>query len=179
MSRSGDASPDRNLEIMSNLRRYFKNGDFVFVTLVTYQRKNILIDNISLLENSICTIKEKLDFKIQAYVYLPNHMHLLLQINDFELPKAIQRVKMSFGTNYRILNKMDTGRVWQNRYWDHIIRDEKDYNNHVDYIHYNPVKHQLVPNPFDWKYSSIHNYEKYYQKDWGVKEIIFEKEYGE
>jgi len=52
----------------------------------------------------------------------------------------------------------------------------------MDYIHYNPVKHEYVKSPFEWKYSSIHVYKKngYYQSDWGVKEDLnFDGEFGE
>ena len=68
------------------------------------------------------------------------------------------------------------------RFWDHVIRDENDMNSHLDYIHYNPVKHGLVDDPFDWKDSSIHGYHRrgLYERDWGVsREIDFVGEFGE
>jgi len=87
--------------------------------------------------------------------------------------------KLSFASLYRKKHNQNAGRVWQSRFWDHIIRNEKDLNNHIDYIHYNPVKHGLVKSPFEWKYSSIHEYKEYYQTDWGKKEFLFEGDYGE
>jgi putative transposase len=77
---------------------------------------------------------------------------------------------------------MYRGKVWQTRYWDHIIRNEKDMNNHINYIHYNAVKHGLVESPFKWQYSSIHMYkeEGYYTEEWGVREkIVFKDDFGE
>lgn len=69
-------------------------------------------------------------------------------------------------------------KLWQDRYWDHIIRDQEDLNKHIDYIHYNPVKHGYSNSPFDWDLSSIKEFD--YQEDWGVnKDIYFEEDFGE
>lgn len=51
-------------------------------------------------------------------------------------------------------------KFWQKRFWDHIIRDENDLENHIHYIHVNPQKHGYVDDPFEWKYSSISEWEK-------------------
>ncbi len=59
--------------------------------------------------------------------------------------------------------------VWQRRFWEHQIRDERDLQRHVDYIHYNPVKHGLVENVEDWPWSSYHRWVRempYPQPDW-------------
>ena len=89
-------------------------------------------------------------------------------------------IKVSFGNSVRIRHGRRTGRIWQNRYWDHMIRSEADMNTHLNYIHYNPVKHGYVDKPFNWPYSSIHKYSDIYQSDWGCREEIeFEEEYGE
>ncbi len=91
-------------------------------------------------------------------------------------------LKLSFGAYFRKENNLYSGRVWQSRFWDHIIRDQQDYNNHIDYIHYNPVKHNYTMSPFEWDYSSIHEYKRsgYYQRDWGkIKMINFEGDFGE
>jgi putative transposase len=45
--------------------------------------------------------------------------------------------------------------IWQRRYWEHTIRDDRDYATHVDYTHFNPVKHGYVQHPADWPYSSF------------------------
>ena len=77
---------------------------------------------------------------------------------------------------------MVKGRVWQNRFWDHIIRDEKDLNKHIDYIHYNAVKHGIVANAIEWKYSSIHQYfeDELHSKEWGSTEkLSFVGDFGE
>ncbi len=78
--------------------------------------------------------------------------------------------------------KMHRGRVWQNRFWDHIIREQNDFNRHIDYIHYNPVKHGYVSNPADLKLSSFSKLKRkgVYPDDWGVVEPKnLDGDYGE
>ena len=73
------------------------------------------------------------------------------------------------------------GSIWQRRFWEHQIRDQKDYNAHVDYIHYNPVKHGLAKAPKDWKYSSFSQYVKdgFYDREWGAGcDITFDEVIG-
>jgi len=48
--------------------------------------------------------------------------------------------------------------LWQRRFWEHTIRNEKDFERHVDYVHFNPVKHRLVSRACDWPYSSFRVY---------------------
>jgi putative transposase len=88
---------------------------------------------------------------------------------------------MSFSALWLKRLGQKSGRVWQNRFWDHIIRDEKDWNCHVEYIHYNPVRHGLVTSPFEWKQSSIHEFYKrgFYARDWGASEIVITSNFGE
>jgi len=64
--------------------------------------------------------------------------------------------------------------VWQRRFWEHEIRDEQDFINHANYIHYNPVKHRLVQSPKDWQYSSFDRYVRkgIYDLDWGSNQEI-------
>ena len=65
-------------------------------------------------------------------------------------------------------------KLWQNRFWEHTIRDEDDLNLHLNYIHYNPVKHKLVQNVKDWEYSSFHEFveNNLYDENWGnAKEV--------
>jgi putative transposase len=59
--------------------------------------------------------------------------------------------------------------VWQRRYWEHAIRDDADLARHVDYIHFNPVKHGYVTKARDWPPSSFHRYvaEGILPPDWG------------
>jgi len=167
---------------MSNLRRYFKNADICFITNVTFQRKPILIENIDLLRQSIDNVKKKSTFNLIAWVILPDHFHFILDPKENDPTKILQRIKMSFGVLYRVKLNIRSGRIWQNRFWDHIIRNQNDLNLHVDYIHFNPVKHGYVTKASDWEHSSILDYINMgvYQKDWEIiKPQDLEGDFGE
>ena len=167
---------------MTYIRRYFKPGNTCFLTHVTYQRMPILVGHFDLLWQTLESANETSRLGIIAWVVLPDHFHLVMDPFDNDLSKHMKRVKLSFSTNYRKRMGLRKGRVWQYRFWDHIIRDQVDMNRHVDYIHYNAVKHGLVTSPFQWQFSSIHSYfnKGLYQHDWGVKEPKrFEGSFGE
>jgi len=157
---------------MSNLRRYHREGNFYFVTNVTYNRCPILTKNAQLLKHATRIAQAKKPFELLAWVILPDHLHLVIGSSSWDISKLLQTIKMSFGASYRKRMGISSGRVWQNRFWDHILRDQDDLNRHIDYVHYNPVKHGLTRSPFDWKWSSIDDYhsEGFYTDDWGRKE---------
>ena len=162
---------------MTNIRRYYDSNDIVFTTHVTYNRNQILVQSFDLLWRSISDI---FGDKIIAWVILPDHFHLLTENNGNDLSGLTKKMKLSYSTNYRKLYKIKSGRIWQYRFYDHIIRNQEDLNNHIDYIHYNPVKHGFVKNPFRWQYSSIKKYRENYGKDWGINEKpVFTGNYGE
>ena len=120
---------------------------------------------------------------------LPEHLHFVMNLheNDKDFSTRIRLLKSYFSrscdkryqsnpTDSREKKKEQA--IWQRRFWEHLIRDEKDY---VEYIHYNPVKHGLVNAPVEWKYSSFHQYvqDGIYDKDWGAdKKLFFDKTIG-
>ena len=158
---------------MSNFKRYYSNGNTVFITMVTYDRKNILVDNIELLRIALQSVKYK--HNIIAGVVLHNHLHLIMQIeNSHEVSKIITSFKTNFSRmlpfNYTQTEKQIERRekgIWQRKYYDHIIRNEEDFNRHLDYIHYNPMKHYNI-SPKDWPYSSFKKFveQGYYESEW-------------
>jgi putative transposase len=167
---------------MVKIRRYHVDNAVYFITNVTYDRQPILINDIALLRESAAEISKRHRFEILAHVILPDHFHLILDPKAGNVSNILQRIKMSFAARHRKQQGLRSGRVWQNRFWDHIIRDNNDMNRHVDYIHYNPVKHGIVKSPFDWAHSSIDRYHRngYYQRDWGATEgVAISGEYGE
>ncbi len=167
---------------MSKLLRYYEKGSIYFLTVVTHQRNNILVSSYTFFKESLDKMVSKHNIELIAWVVLPDHFHILIDPKDNNPASFIHDFKLSFGAYYRKEKNLYSGRVWQSRFWDHIIRDQQDYNNHIDYIHYNPVKHSYVNSPFDWNYSSINEFEKrgYYQKDWGEKRRIdFDGDFGE
>lgn len=165
---------------MSNLRRYDPYGKPSFITNVTYNRQPILIENIDLFWQAVENTKTKRPFELIAWAILPEHFHLLIVPGDMPISKIMHDFKLSFSAYYRKRHGLVAGRIWQLRFWDHIIRDEKDFNRHLDYIHYNPTKHVIMKRPYDYSHTSIHKYREYYRPDWGVNEKIdFEGEFGE
>ena len=167
---------------MSLLRRYYSPGNSYFVTGVTYDRKPILVKNYDLFKQSIAITKEQLPFEMPAWVILPEHFHMLVEPGQSDLSEIIKRIKLSFAGKYRIRNRARGGRVWQLRFWDHIIRNESDMNRHIDYIHYNPVKHGLVRRPIDYEHSSFRRFiaDGFYTSNWGeMEEVELSGEFGE
>ena len=164
---------------MSKLKRYYTKGNIYFITAVTYKRNELLIDNFNLLWKSLNKMTEKHDTSLDAWVVLPDHFHMILIPAENILDDFMHDLKLSFGSLFRKKHNQNAGRIWQNRFWDHIIRNDIDLNNHIDYIHYNPVKHGFAESPFEWRHSSIHEFKEYYPSDWGTKELSFRDDYGE
>ncbi len=165
---------------MSNLRRYPSLGNPYFVTCVTKRRRPILLDNYSLLKVSCLRALRKYGIELQAFVVLPDHTHALINIGDYNLSRIMHTFKVSFAALFRGKHNLQSGEVWQKRFWDHIIRDREDLNRHMDYIHYNPVRHGFAIHPKKYEYSSIEVHNELYADDWGTKkEIEFSDNFGE
>ncbi|RKX23792.1 MAG: transposase [Candidatus Zixiibacteriota bacterium] len=163
------------------MRRYDPEGRPIFVTCVTFNRAPILTDNVALASASYQYVR-RLGAKAVAWVVLPDHFHAVIELGDASLSDVVRLFKAKFSGQYRSARGVKSGRIWQHRFWDHIIRDESDYAHHVDYIHYNPVHHGLVLSPFDYAFSSAHRWKRmgYYDRTWGtVKLPLVEKLYGE
>jgi len=157
-----------------NYRRLFIENSLIFITIVSCNRLPILIKYIDLLSKSYKNVSNLYKFELIAYSILKDHLHCIIApkyINDY--PKIIKSFKYSFTKNVGLINPTYI-RIWQNRYWEHTIRDEHDLNLHLNYIHYNPVKHELVQNVKDWEYSSFHNFvqQGLYAENWGSNEDI-------
>jgi putative transposase len=146
-------------------------GGTYFFTVVTHRRQALFKDeaDVARLRESFLRVMERHPFEIDAMVVLPDHMHCM-----WTLPEGDQ----DFSTRWRLIKTLwslgvATGReepasrsreakkergLWQRRFWEHLIRDERDYLRHVEYIHYNPVKHGLVNAPREWPHSSFHRH---------------------
>ncbi len=166
-----------------NYKRVFIPNSFVHIIIVSYNRKNIFIENIELLRLSFRNAKQFFKFEIVAICILPNHIHIILNPDNIkEYPKIITSIKYYFSKNYNVgvenptygyLNKGEKG-IFQRRYFEHTILSEEELNNQIDYIHYNPIKHNLVNNVKDWEYSSFHKYVKQnlYDINWGSSKDV-------
>lgn len=156
----------------SLLRHQIKDADY-FITVVTYQRKPILLDNTELFW------KSWKDVALKAWVILPDHFHAILNVGESNISDMMHKFKITYSRLYRDRN--GPGRVWQNRFWDHVIRDEEDMNRHLDYIHYNPVKHGEVKSALEYEDSSFSDFVErgLYPKEWGLTVSVIDGEYGE
>jgi len=175
-------------------RRSKSEGATYFFTVVTYRRKRILCDNFNaaLVKEAFTHIATNRPFKIDAFVMLPDHIHSVWTLpdgdNDYSTRWTLIKMYFTKRCDTRLkggqsdnMKKKGLQGVWQQRFWEHQIRDDRDFAAHVDYIHYNPVKHSLAERPVDWKYSSFHKYVKegIYDKNWGaMTELLFDDSIG-
>ncbi len=162
-----------------NYRRYFIPDSIIFATIVTSKRRNILINNINIIRNAFLYAKQKYDFEIIAICVLHDHIHILFKPEDINTyPIIIRNFKSYFSRNIDISKITDycettnnikhkAKDIWQQRYYEHNIRNEEDLNKHIDYIHYNSMKHYNIA-PKDWEYSSFKKFVKngFYEPDW-------------
>jgi putative transposase len=147
-------------------RNRIEGGRFFFTLTLADRRSTALVDHVATLRAAFRVTRQERPFAIDAIVVLPDHLHAILTLpaDDADFPARWRRIKEYFsarllhsGTN---LKRHANGELalWQRRYWEHTIRDDDDFSRHVDYIHYNPVKHRLVRRVRDWPHSSFHLY---------------------
>ncbi|MEM9937997.1 MAG: transposase [Pseudomonadota bacterium] len=163
---------------MPNYRRLYHPGGTYFFTFNLADRStDLLIRHIDDLRTSWRTAQTTYPFETVAVVILPEHIHSLwtLPPEDQDYARRISMLKAGF--TRRLPDQLkSSGRkgergIWQPRYWEHLIRDEKDLENHVNYIHHNPVKHGYVTNPDNWPYSSWHRYKRDYGAEWKATDL--------
>ncbi len=104
--------------------------------------------------------------EIPAWVVLPNHYHILVQITDFDALNKIFNLVHGATSRQWNLEEKATGRLVWYGYSDRAIRSERHYYTTLNYIHYNPVKHGWAKSPYDWGESSVHWYLQYYGREW-------------
>jgi putative transposase len=135
------------------------------------------VDHVDVLRAVMQKVKAKHPFHIDAMVILPDHLHAvwMLPAGDCDYPTRWMLIKAGLSWRMpkderRSKSRMAKGErgIWQRRYWEHLIRDETDFHRHVDYVHWNPVKHGYVLRVADWPYSTFHRYVKsgVYQNNW-------------
>jgi putative transposase len=164
---------------MTNYRRYrVEGGTFFFTVVLLDRRSSLLTTQIQNLREAFRTVKTHHPFDIDAMVVLPDHLHCILTLppGDADFSLRWRQIKSAFsrgipngeGRSQSRINKNERG-IWQRRFWEHHIRDERDFRHRVDYIHFNPVKHGLVDWVSQWPYSTFHQYVEcgVYGVDWG------------
>lgn len=151
-----------------------------FFTVVTNNRRALFEtpDNVQRLREAVRMVAVSRPFAIDAMVVLPDHIHAVWTLPDgdgdfstrWRLIKSRFRPVETAGESLPANGRPNRGRaLWQRRFWEHEIRDQEDLRRHVDYIHYNPVRHGLVDCPIEWPYSSLHRAIRQgtYPTDWG------------
>ncbi|MBL1293284.1 MAG: transposase [Thiotrichales bacterium] len=177
---------------MPKYLRYRIEGGCYFFTVTLLERNNtLLVDNIDLLRDSVRFCKQKQPFCIDAWVVLPEHMHCVwtLPEGDDDFSGRWKRFKTFFSKGLPKVERRSKVRIkrgergiWQRRFWEHAIRNDQDYENHMDYLHFNPVKHGYVKYIKDWPHSTFHRYvrEGVYNENWGNNGIaIIDDKFGE
>ena len=153
---------------MPEYRRWRQSGGTYFFTVNLFDRRqNLLVDHIADLRAAVAAVRRKRPFVIDAAVVLPEHLHMIwtLPAGDYDFSTRWRLIKAHFSGNFTAPPNLRTSLqrhgekgIWQRRFFEHLIRDEDDLAAHVDYIHYNPVKHGHANRPVDWPHSSIHQF---------------------
>jgi len=166
-----------------NYRRSLHPGGSFFFTVVNASRKPIFNNPMAIhyLRNSIRKVMNRHPFYIDAMVVLPDHIHCIwtLPKDGSNYATRWRLIKTNFTKSSQTVSADVTPAaksLWQQRYWEHTVKDENDFNRHVDYIHFNPVKHGHVTRAVDWSYSSFHRFVRQgiLPADWGIDETELE-----
>src|SRR5437660_2923269 len=147
-------------------RNWVQGGTYFFTVTLAERQSTALVDRIGALRAAFRAARQERPFIIDAVVILPDHLHAILTLpqGDADFAARWRRIKGYFSTHLlaagHAIRRHANGELalWQRRYWEHTIRHEPDFVRHVDYIHYNPVKHRLVTRVRDWPHSSFHFY---------------------
>ena len=155
---------------MPDYRRYRVPGGTYFFTINLLERRaDLLVRHIEPLREAVKCTRADRPFHIDAWVVLPDHMHCVITLppGDDDFANRIKAMRIRFvqalpPTEGRSLIRMAKGEsgIWQLRFWEHAIRDEGDYARHMDYVHFNPVKHGYVTMVARWPYSAFHRWVK-------------------
>ena len=164
-------------------------GRYFFTVNLAERDKTLLVDYVDELRDAIKQVKQRHPFEIDAMVVLPDHLHAIwtLPHNDADFSTRWGLIKAAFSRSIKLEERISSSRqakgergIWQRRFWEHLIRNDDDFECHVNYIHYNPVKHGYVQAPSEWQWSSIHRFIKggVLKKDWAIADD-FDGHFGE
>jgi putative transposase len=165
---------------MTEYRRAYIPGATWFFTVNLAERRGnrLLVDKIDSLRLAFAYVRQRRPFRMEAVVILPDHLHCIwtLPPDDLDFSTRWNVLKGHFSRTIEKGERISRSRekrrergLWQRRFWEHLLRDQVDFNNHVDYIHWNPVKHGWVKQVADWPYSSFHRFvaRDIYPVNWG------------
>ena len=172
---------------MPKYRRNFQQGGTYFFTVVTDSRARILCSDLarSCLRQAVKSCQKRWPFESLAWVLLDDHLHSIWALPEGDdayslrwswIKKEFTKAYLAAGGKEQSISASKRLRrergVWQRRFWEHTLKDDRDLARHMDYIHYNPVKHKLVSCPKDYPYSSFHRWVKagVYEQNWACLE---------
>jgi putative transposase len=164
---------------MPDYRRAWHPGGTYFFTVNLLERhaNDLLTRHVDALREAVRRVRQRHPFAIHAWVVLPDHLHCVIELpaGDADFATRWRLIKMGFSKALPCTERVSKTReargergIWQRRYWEHLIRDEADYQAHMDYVHINPVKHGLVKSVADWPHSTFHRLVErgVYPRDW-------------
>jgi len=160
-------------------------GTYFFTVNLLERRRDLLVRHVEALRSAVRETRRRAPFHIDAWVVLPDHLHCVwtLPPGDADFSNRWKAIKIRFARAIPATERRSPVRaargergIWQRRFWEHAIRDQTDYARHVDYVHFNPVKHGHVQRVVDWPYSSFHGWVAagVYPPDWcgdGVEQL--------
>jgi REP-associated tyrosine transposase len=179
-----------NISQMVRYRRNFVPGETFFFTLTLADRRSsVLVDYVGLLRAAFRNTRDRKPFSVDAIVILPDHLHAILTLppGDSDFSGRWKAIKAAFTRSITAtgvtIPRDHRGEylLWQRRFWEHTIRDDRDFERCADYVHFNPVKHRLVSIPSEWAFSSLHRYVRagILQPDWGGGDFSDNVGFGE
>ena len=164
---------------MPSYRRITIPGATYFFTVNLLDRRSrLLTDYVEKLRECVAWVRKAHPFAIDAWVVMPEHLHAIWTLPPGDADYALRwsSIKRRFSRGLPPVELLSSARIrrgergiWQRRFWEHVIRDDADFQRHADYIHFNPVKHGHTARVADWPYSTFHRYvaEGIYPLDWG------------
>jgi putative transposase len=171
-------------------RNFLAGGTYFFTVTLADRRSSVLTDHIDALRAAFRVTRRERPFAIDAIVVLPDHLHAVMTLptDDADFSGRWRRIKSCLtsdvvASGIRIArDRRREFSLWHKRFWEHTIRDDHDFARHVDYIHYNPIKHGFVNRVRDWPFSSFHQFVRRgdLPKDWaGTHQIFPDTGFGE
>lgn len=170
------------------IRAFVPGGTFFFTVALLERRRRLLTENIAVLRAAFAHVRGCHPFVIDAMVVLPDHLHCIwtLPPGDADFSTRWHGIKAMFARSMPTGERLSDRRrakgergIWQRRFWEHTIRDERDFESHVDYIHFNPVKHGHVVRAADWPHSTFLEYVRrgVYALDWSAAQAVHQMDW--
>jgi len=153
---------------MPHYRRcWVPGGTYFFTVNLLERRRRLLVEHIDDLRDAFRQAQAQRPFGLPAWVILPDHLHCVwvLPDGDADIATRWRHIKTRFARaqpagEWRSCRRIVKGErgIWQRRYWEHVVRDERNLRRCIDYIHFNPVKHGLAARVANWPHSSFHRF---------------------